>query len=99
MRRGTTPTIYFKLPFELDLVDELWLTIEQRDKEIITKTKADVTPDGDRYIIKLTQEETLNLDDGIEAKAQLRIRTTAGEALASSIKRLNVEEILKDGVI
>lgn len=99
MIRGTTPTICFKLPFDDGQIAELWLTISQRGQEVLTKEKPDMTYDGEKYSIKLTQEDTLKLDDDQYAEIQLRIRTASGDAIASRVKRIAVEEILKDGVI
>lgn len=48
---------------------------------------------------QLTQEDTLLLDDGCKAEIQARILTVDGDAFASQIKRVEVEDILKDGVI
>lgn len=99
MIRGTTPTICFKLPFTEEQISELWLTINQRGEEVITKTKDDITYDGETYSVKLTQEETLRLDDGQYAEIQLRMRTASGDALASQVERVEIQRILKDGVI
>lgn len=99
MIRGTTPTICFKLPFDNEQIAECWLTISQRGQEVLTKEKGDITYDGEKYSVKLTQEDTLMLDDDQYAEIQLRIRTASGDAIASRVKQIAVEEILKDGVI
>lgn len=101
MRRGTTPTIKFSLPFDLKLVDELWLTVSQRSREIFTKSQEDMhVEEGVRRVsCQLTQADTLSLDAGCKASIQARIRTVDGEAFASEIKRVDVEDILKEGVI
>lgn len=99
MIRGTTPTICFKLPLPNDQISECWLTINQRGEEVITKTKSDITYDGEKYSVKMTQEETLQLDDSQYAEIQLRLRTASGDALASKVARVDVLKILKEGVI
>ncbi len=48
---------------------------------------------------QLTQQDTLRLDAGCKASIQARILTVDGEAFASQIKRVDVEDILKEGVI
>lgn len=101
MRRGTTPTIKFSLPFDVELVKEIWLTVSQRSREILTKSLEDMSlEDSPRMVsFQLTQEDTLLLDDGCKAEIQARILTVDGDAFASQIKRVEVEDILKDGVI
>lgn len=99
MIRGTTPTISFELPFDFVLVEHIWLTITQRGKEIFTKNETDMTVDEHNISVKLTQEETLMLNDSEIVKIQVRVKTSAGDALASNIAIVPVEEILKDGVI
>lgn len=99
MIRGTTPTISFKLPFDYDLVEEIWLTIEQRGKEVLTKTKKDMSYEWNVVSYRLTQEETLALNDKECVKIQVRMRTADGGAFASKVFTKPVDEILKDGVI
>ena len=98
MIRGTTPTIKFTLPFEYDLVEELWLTISQRSKELFTLKKDRMTNDGNTVSVKLTQVETLNMDPG-PVQIQVRGRTADGTAFASRVKNKDAEETLKDGEI
>lgn len=101
MRRGTTPTVKFSLPFDIEDVDKLWLTVSQRSREVLTKTQTEMwIEDGVRMVsFKLTQEETLALDAGCKASIQARILTVGGEAFASQIKRVDVEDVLKEGVM
>lgn len=98
MRRGTTPSITFTLPFDRDLVDELWLTISQKSREVLTRTKDEMIVSGNFVTANLTQKDTLRLERG-KADIQVRIKTTAGEAYASNIKTVSVDDILKDGEI
>lgn len=99
MRRGTTPRIIWKLPFSMEIVVEMWLTLSQRSREVLTKTKAEMIEENGSVYVTLSQEDTLSLDDHCDVEIQVRGRTTAGEAFASQIRRVTVEEILKDGVI
>lgn len=99
MRRGTTPTISFTLPFDSSVISEIWLTIAQRSKEVLTKKKADMKIDGSMVSVQLTQQETLALDDYADIEIQARLKTTGGEAFASNILRVSVDAILKDGEI
>lgn len=104
--RGTTPTLYFTLPFDTELLEELYVTIVQNEEVIIDKPMDECECNGAEVIVKLTQEETLKLESACcvgemhpTAEIQIRVKTKEGEALASDIKRERIYRILKDGVI
>ncbi len=99
MRRGTTPTICFKIPFQPETISEIWLTLSQRNQEVLTKHKKDMSITEDTASIMLTQEETLLLDDSAPLFIQVRGRLSTNEAFASKIKTVRVDSILKDGII
>lgn len=99
MIRGTTPTICFHLPFEYDSIEEMWLTIAQRGKDVITKTKEEMEYDNGTFCTKLSQAETLRLVSGQKTEMQVRVRFTSGDAIASTAERVDVDEILRDGEI
>ena len=101
MYRGTTPTLYLELETEIDLSDvtELFVTIKSPRVEI-NKSLSDVQIDNDLKVITVsfTQEETLRLFKG-NADVQVRFKLSNGLAYASTIESVEVERILKDGVI
>lgn len=99
MIRGTTPTLEFAMPFETSLLAEAFVTLSQRDVVIVDKKLEDCNCDVMKLSVQLTQEETLKLDCKCKTEIQVRVRTIAGEALASNIITVNTERILKDGVI
>ena len=92
MIRGTTPTLEFTMPFDTSLIAELYITITQNGACNCNDTSVSLT---------LTQEDTLRLEQKpySDSEMQIRVRTIAGEALASNIMRIYVGRILKDGVI
>lgn len=98
MYRGTTPTLVFKLPFNNDGIEKVYITFNQLDNTIIEKTEEDIVWDEQQILLTLSQADTLNLTPGI-VKIQLRIRYTDGTALASNTIITTTHEILKDGVI
>lgn len=99
MRRGTTPTISVDLDFDTDEAQEVWFTIKQGKTEI-TKEKGDIIKTDNGFEVTLTQSETLELDEnGPACMAQVRILTPEGKAIASNVVYIDVEQILKDGVI
>lgn len=99
MIQGTTPTHYFTLPFEANLVDEARVIYRQGTKEILRKETADFSRDGNRISVTLTQEETFRFDYKIAVKFQLRVRTTTGKVLATKPMLASAYECLDTEVI
>lgn len=101
MIRGTTPILHFTLPFEVSELSEYWITISQRYENIkIDKTNADCTASGTEITLILTQEDTLKLMPDKPAYIQIRALTAEDNyAIASTIVRCSVDDILKEGVI
>lgn len=103
--RGTTQPIYIDLPDELEWTDiaTIWVTVSQAGQEITTKTLEDiqtaVVGEATEHFIKLTQEETLMLDQHIDVEIQVRARDNNGDAFKSDAETVPVGRILKDGVI
>lgn len=110
MRRGTTPTLTFTLPYDI-AISALYITFVQGDKTILEKTIDDVTIDGNKITLSLTQDDTLLFEAPLSQPQppfskmpdivliQLRLRDENGNAVASQIIKTTVDAILKDGVI
>lgn len=101
IRRGTTPTIYIKTNADFSDYDTLEITIACGDTQIVHKDSeiSFTQRDGDYYIYTtLNQYETLRLRAGMQARIQFRALKD-GNAIASVIATISVEEILHDGVI
>lgn len=107
MYRGTTPTLFLELKTDLSLdnLAELWVTfksIKGEKKREVTKSLEDeaiaVDAEHKTILVKLTQEDTLTLIDGT-CDVQVRFRTIDDLAYASTVERVSVERILKEGVI
>lgn len=99
MRRGTTPTLTFTLPFSTEGMDVLNLAFSQNNKIVFQKTLKDVTLDGYSVYLTLTQEETLKLSSR-QGSLDIQMRCGYGETrLASNIITVEVEKLLKDGAI
>lgn len=102
MYRGTTPTLYLELDTELELADniaEMWVTFKSPSVEV-TKTFDEVIFDAEtnKITVTLTQEETLKFYKG-DTEVQVRIRTKDGLAYATDIATIDIEKVLKEGVI
>ena len=99
MIRGTTPTLEFMIPFDTSLLAEAWVTLSQSGKIVLNKELKDCTCEARKISVRLTQEETLELDCNSKTEIQIRARTVAGDAIASDIITVNTNRILKEGVI
>lgn len=99
MYRGTTPTLSFKLPFDTSDLSAAWVTLAQDGRVIIDKPMSDCVLEGNVLAVTLTQEETLKLTAENRTEVQIRVKTTDGIAMASTIWRVETEKILKDEVI
>lgn len=98
MRRGTTPTITYNVDIDLTSALELYVTLVQDGTTVVEKSIDDVTITSKSVSFTLTQEETLNLNQG-KILMQIRVKMPDGTALASNIMAGDVAQILKDGVI
>lgn len=100
MQRGTTPTHTFTFGESLSgaKFDKVFITYKQSEKTVIEKTIDDIAVTDESFIVKLTQAETLLFSPG-QVRIQIRVKTAAGEALASNIITVSAEELLKDGEI
>lgn len=105
MYRGTTPNLYLELETELDLdsAREIWVTIKSPVSGF-TKDKSEIhiTPGEEegvqQLVVSLSQNDTLQLSTG-RAKIQVRILMPNGRAYATEIAEVDVDQILRDGVI
>ena len=98
MIRYTTPTITFSLPFEASYLTAAYITINQQTR-LFEKTLDDCTISGDTLSVALTQEETGNMKAGMPVKVQLRCIGNDGKAYASKQFKLEIEDVLREGVI
>lgn len=98
MKRGTTPLHVFSVNRDLRGA-KVYLTYRQGDDAIITKTNEDLDISETAVVVELTQSDTLLFKDSRPTEVQIRYVTDEGVAEASDIIKINVERILKDGVI
>lgn len=100
MRRGTTPTLEIKVTgIEVMELKSIYITLSQYKKQV-TKGTEEITIDelNNNLYVPLSQEDTLSLTRGY-VYIQMRAVTKDGLAVASGIKMVPVEEILKGDVI
>lgn len=103
MIRGTTPSFTFTLPMDTSELEAGFVTFAQGEGDdysvIIDKPLSEWGLDGNKAIVELSQEETLQLEAGQTVEIQMRVRTKNGQAAATKIIRAKAERILKDGEI
>ena len=97
--RGTTPTLEFKIPFETNAIQNVYITFNQSNQNILEKTENDCIMEGKTITCKLSQTDTLLFDERLNIDIQIRIKTITDEALASNIITESVRQVLKDGEI
>lgn len=85
MRRGTTPTHIFTLPFDTGMVANVRITYTQNGRVVLNKTKEDASLIGKTITLKLTQADTLSFSDRSNVEIQLKVKTTEGKVLVSDI--------------
>lgn len=96
--RGTTPTITFKLPFQTDLIRTVEIYFAQKTF-LFEKTYEDCSFEENRLMVTLSQEETLQLNEGLSLRLQLRFVFTNGGVGATKILNTSVAGLLKEGEI
>lgn len=99
MIRGTTPLLEFDIPFDTSSIAEAFVTLSQNRKVILDKPLSECKCSSNKISVRLSQEETLQLDCDCNTEIQVRVRTIEGDALASDIITVRTDRILKDGVI
>ena len=99
MRKGTTPTLIFTLPFASELIATAKVTFCQLEKVKLEKHTKDFTMKDNTLSLKLTQAETFLFNCNENIRLQLRVVTTSGEALATDVYTVFVSECLDGEVI
>lgn len=100
MRRGSTPTLKFELPLEIDNnVTKLRVTFEQNDKIIFEKTERDIFINEQFFNLQLTQEETLMFDSSVPIRMQVKIRTTDGNVVPSDVVLIECKDVLSEEIL
>lgn len=100
MTRGTTPTCRFTLPFLASDLSEWVIGFAQRGVEKFSIGPEDSSAEGCEITVRLSQENTLSLEAGVDVQIQLRgLRGADGEVIASRILTAAVEPCVSDEVL
>lgn len=98
MRRLTTPTHTFKLPFDTSELEKIKITYAQNDEVILEKYKDDCKCEGMKMRLTLSQEDTKKFDDNYDVQIQIRFKHTAG-VFSSKVFKRSCGECLDDEVL
>lgn len=98
IRVGSTPINTFEIPYKADQVKDIEIIYRQGGKEKILKKKRDVEILDYLAKVRLSQEDTFNLDDGVKVQIQLRVKDNQDDVVPSEIIVTTVEECLFEEV-
>lgn len=99
MRRGTTPTHTFTLPFDTELIKSAQVVYSQGGNIVLKKKTEDLTLAGKTITYKMKQEESLAFDSNTNVDIQVRVLLDDGDAFASDIKSVYAAQCLDDEVL
>jgi hypothetical protein len=80
------------LPIDVNNLKKIRVLYRQNGKLKIKKTEQDCQKNGDKIVVRLTQEDTFCLSHEYDVEIQLRVLTHEGEPLVSDTFAVSVEE-------
>ena len=104
MYRATTPTHTYKLPIQTSEC-RIIKVIYKQGAATLSKCYRDstvpdgMTLDGNKVIIKLTQQETLMFNAKDPVRSQVRVLTEDGDVLASRRFKITVNETQDEEIL
>lgn len=107
MRRLTTPLHVFTLKIDPREWDEFLITYKQNGTKVLEKSEKDIsiidmTSDEEgtyKLSYRLTQKETKRFAAHSACEIQIRCHYPDGEAMASDIITMKVEDVLNDTIL
>lgn len=97
MIRGSTPTHTFNCKLDPELIHKVRILYSQNNVLVLKKEDSDCIKDGQKVVVKLTQEDTLTFKEG-KVEIQLRVLTSTGESIPSKIHVVPVSKLLENEV-
>lgn len=98
MRRGSTPTHTFTLPFEVSAITDARVIYSQCGAIVLKKKVEDCSISESAISLKLTREETWKFDCAKLVSIQLEVWTAGGDVLVSDPVLKSIGECLDDEV-
>lgn len=100
MRRFTTPTHIFTLPFNTSIISKVRLVYAQSETIVLVKEATECKVRGNTISVTLTQEETAMLDCKKNfVEIQAHILTNDGKSLVSTPLKVAVKKCLDTEVL
>lgn len=99
IRKGTTPTHIFNTNVDLTEAVALYVTYKQGVRVVIEKELSDCEVTSESVTVKLTQADSLQLNEAQAVDIQIRAKFSDGTAIASNIIKTDAERVLKGGEI
>ena len=90
MRRGTTPTHTFEVPFDISTIKELKITYCQDDAIILEKYLKDCENTENKVNVTLTQNDTFLFRAHVPVKIQLRVLVNDGTVYGTDVASVPV---------
>lgn len=92
IRRGTTPTMFFDMPYSMEYIEGGYITFEQRGELLYEKTFQEpcVQVEDGRVSVELSAEETLMLTEEDALRVQMVVCLIDGKNAASGICEISV---------
>lgn len=99
MRRGTTPTHIFTLPFDVSIITDVRVIYSQ-EKVVKIRRKGieECSMVGNDITLKLTREETMKLNSSKLVNIQLEIWTLGNDVMVSDPILKSIDECFDDEV-
>ena len=104
INKRTTPSFLFTLPSNLEY-DIVEITFKQGVTYIVKKYVDETLDDGmyitddGKFGVTFTQEETNLFDANAFSSVQVRVKTTTGAVLASSVYKVMIRDILNESIL
>ena len=94
IRRGTTPTLFFEMPYPMEYIEGGYMTFEQRGELLFEKTFQDtcVQVEDGRVSVELATEETLMLTEVEELRVQVMVCLIDGKTAVSGNYEIPVQD-------
>ena len=99
IKRACSWQATIKTPEPPENYSEMLLTFQQKQRNLISKGKSDLTADSESVTGYLTQEETAQLCEGEPCLMQLRCFSSVTNAPGSAIWRIKVQAALDDTIL
>ena len=96
MRRGTTPTHTFNLPFPTKIISRVNITYSQGGKVVLEKNTDDCKLGESSIVVELSRVETLLFNENEFIKIQITYADAEGKVHESEVLRLEAGEVLNE---